>query len=184
MADTSPYEHPAARRGPLLIHPFSAARAIGPIAVAHAVHGLVLFVAIVGATFVADYPAWKMSAISAGSIVLFWIAHVYAAVLAHEQTVDGPVRMELRTIATEARHALPLLQACIAPAVPLALATLGLLPLPLAYSVSVTVAIAVLATVGFLALRNRGASLRRSLVAGLGAGGFGAAIIAAETFLH
>ena len=167
-----------------LVHSVSITRAIGPEAIALAVHGLVLFVAVVGATYVADYPAWKMSLLSGGSIVLFYVAHLYAAVLAHQHTVDASVWTELRTIGGEARRMLPLLQACIAPALPLLAATVGLLPLPIAYAASLTIAIASLAAVGFFALHSRQASLRRCLVSAAAAAGFGAAIIAAETFLH
>jgi hypothetical protein len=167
-----------------LVHPLSLARAIGPSAVEHAVHGLVLFVAIVGATFVADYPAWRMLLFSAGAVVLFWVAHVYAAALADEHEPGTSVRAELAGVGREAKRTLPLLEACVAPAIPLILAMAGVLALPLAYLASLAIGIASLAAVGFLALRNRRASLRRSLVAAAVTGGIGAVIIAAETFWH
>lgn len=167
-----------------LVHPLRSTRALGPAAVAYAVHGLVLFVAIVGATYVADYPAARMLLFSVGAVVLFWVAHVYAASLAHQHEPDASLRTELAMVGQEARRALPLLEACIAPSVPLLLAMLGLLALPLAYAASLTIGIATLAAVGFLALRNRHASLRRSVVAAVTTGGIGAVIIAAETFWH
>lgn len=165
-------------------HPLLLSRSLGPAAVAHAVHGLVLFVAVVGATYVADYPARRMLLFSAGAVVLFGVAHVYAVALAHQHEPDDSRRTELAVVGHEARQALPLLEACVVPAVPLVLAVLGLLALPLAYAASLTIGIATLAAVGFLALRNRRASIRRSLVAAATTGGIGAAIIAAETFWH
>lgn len=181
-SESNEYTHvPVASR---LFRPVLAARAIGPAAVAYAVHGLVLFLAIIGATFVADYPAWEMLLFSVGAVVLFWVAHVYAAALAHQDAADATVRTGLALVAQEAKHALPLLEACIAPAIPLLLAMLGLVALPSAYAASLTIGITTLAVVGFLALRNRGASLRRSLALGAVTGSIGAAIIAAETFWH
>lgn len=184
MESTTPHAHTPVPLTTRLLHPLQASRTIAPAAVAYAVHGLVLFLAIVGATFVADYPAWKMLVFSVGAVVLFWIAHVYSATLAHDPGENSSVRAELHTVWTEARRALPLLEACIAPAIPLLLALLGVLALPLAYAASLVIGVATLAMVGFVAVRNRRASLRRSLFAAVATGGFGAAIIAAETFWH
>lgn len=166
------------------LRPLLSARPLGPSAIAYAVHGLVLFVAIVGATFLSGYPAWRMLLFSLGAVVLFWVAHVYSAVLAHDREPRTSLRTELATVVAEARRALPLIEACLAPAVPLVLAMAGLLALPVAYTTSVTIGVVILAAVGFLALRLRRASVRRSLAAALATGGIGTAIIAAETFWH
>ncbi|MBB3674729.1 hypothetical protein [Modestobacter versicolor] len=165
-------------------HPLLRARSLPPAAVAHAVHGLVLFVAVVGATYVADYPARKVLLFSTGAVVLFWVAHVYAAALAHQHEPEDSGRTGPAVVAREARRALPLLEACVVPALPLVPAALGLLALPLAYAASVTIGIVVLAAVGFAALHARQASVRRSLAAAAATGGIGAVIIAAETFWH
>ncbi|QEW04314.1 hypothetical protein [Microbacterium lushaniae] len=167
-----------------LLSPLRAARAIGPEALEYAVHGLVLFVAVVGATFVADYPAWKMLIYSSSAVVLFWCAHVYSAVLADQHTPSATVPTGIATVWHEMRRHIPLLEACIAPAIPLVLAVIGVLPSPMAYALSLTTGIVTLAIVGFLSLRNRYASMRRSLFAAVTTAGFGAGIIAAETFLH
>lgn len=167
-----------------LLNPWRPGRALGPDALAHAVHGLVLFLALVGATFVADYPAWKMLLYPVAALALFYGATVYAAVLASQHTADASLPTALATTRHEAGRALPLLEAVTAPLVPLLLAWAGVLPLPLGYAASVTTGVATLALIGFLALRHRGATLRRQLLAGVATGGFGAAIIAAETFLH
>ncbi|MCR2783513.1 MULTISPECIES: hypothetical protein [unclassified Microbacterium] len=167
-----------------LLSPLRAARAIGPEALAYAVHGLVLFVAVVGATFVADYPAWQMLIYSAGAVLLFWCAHVYSAVLADQHTPQATVPTGITLVWHEMKRHTPLLEACIAPAVPLILAVTGVLPSPMAYAASLTIGLVTLAVVGFLSLRNRRGSLRRSLFAAVTTAGFGAGIIAAETFLH
>jgi len=167
-----------------IIHPLRAARAGGAAAMPHAVHGLVLFVAIVGATFVSGYPAGKMLLFSAGAVALFWITHVYAATLGHQQTAEDSPRAAIGTAWREAMGALSMLEVCILPALPLVLAALNVLPLPVAYAASLTIGILMLAVVGFLALSRRHASLRRSLASASAAAGFGAAIIAAETFWH
>lgn len=167
-----------------LIGPLAWARALEPTAVVHAIHGLVLFVAITGATFVSDYPGWQILLYSAGSVVLFWVTHVYAASLAHHDTPDAAPVHALEIVAGEARRGLPILQACTLAAMPLLLAITGLIPLTVAYSVSVSLAVAELGVFGFLVIRGRGGSPRRSLAAGLLTGSIGAAIIAAETFWH
>lgn len=167
-----------------LLSPLRTARAIGPEALAYAIHGLVLFVAVVGATFVADYPAWKMLLYSAGAVVLFWCAHVYSAVLADQHTPGASIPTGIATVWHEMKRHIPLLEACIAPAIPLVLAAIGVLAAPVAYALSLTTGLVTLAVVGFLTLRNRRASLRRSLFAAVTTAGFGAVIIAAETFLH
>ena len=167
-----------------LLRPLRAVRTIGGDALATAVHGLVIFIAIMGATFVADYPAWKMLALSVGGIGLFWSAHVYSAVLGHRHTAAAPVSTTLATVSREAARALPLLEACIAPLIPLLMAAIGIIPVPVAYWLSLTISLIALSLVGFLTVHNRQASIRRSLLASLTTASFGAAIIAAETFLH
>lgn len=184
MSETHQDQPPRTAVTTRLLSPWRTTGAIAPDSLAHAVHGLVLFLAVVGATFVADYPAWKMLVYSVAGLVLFWSATVYAGVLAHQHVADAGLSTGLATVRHEARRALPLLEASTAPLVPLLLAVAGILPLPVAYAASVTVGVATLALVGFLALRQRRASLRRSLVAAVTTGGFGAVIIAAETFLH
>jgi hypothetical protein len=183
---TSAVSEPRARLSAAvrIIHPLRTAPTGGAAAVPHAVHGLVLFVAIVGATFVSGYPAWKMLLFSAGAVVLFWVTHVYATTLGHHQTADAPARAALGTARGEAIGSLPILEVCLLPAVPLILAALNVLALPAAYAASLTTGILMLALVGFLALSHRHASLRRSLLSASAAAGFGAAIIAAETFWH
>jgi hypothetical protein len=49
---------------------------LGHTATTHVVHGLVVFLAVVGATFVADHPGWRILVLSVGSVALFWIARV------------------------------------------------------------------------------------------------------------
>lgn len=167
-----------------LLRPLRAARAIGPEALAYAVHGLVLFVAVVGATFVADYPGWKMLVYSGGAVVLLWSAHVYSAVLADQHTPETSLPGGIATVWHEMKRHIPVLEASIAPAIPLVLAAIGVLSSPIAYAASLTTGLATLAVVGFLSLRNRSGSLRRSLLAAMTTASFGAGIIAAETFLH
>jgi VIT1/CCC1 family predicted Fe2+/Mn2+ transporter len=121
---------------------------------------------------------------SAGAVVLFWVAHVYAAILAHGPAQGGSLRAELDAVRREAASTLPLVEACLAPAIPLVIAMLGLLALPLAYAASLTIGIVTLAAVGFVAVHNRGASIRRALAVAVTTGGLGASIIAAETFWH
>lgn len=179
MLTTAPTPVPLTTR---LLHPLRPAH--GPGAIAHAVHGLVLFLAIVGATFVGDYPAGRMLVFSVGAVVLFWIAHVYAATLARDHGEDLSMRTELLAMWAEAKRALPVLEACIAPAIPLVLAMVGVIALPLAYGLSLAIGIVTLAAVGFVAVHTRRGSLRRSIAAAAGTGSFGAAIIAAETFWH
>jgi hypothetical protein len=167
-----------------LLRPFRAAGEISPASLTQAVHGLVLFVAVVGATFIADYPAWRMLLLSAGAVVLFYLAHVYAASLGSRNAPNASGSTVLRTVFGEARHSLSLLEACIAPMLPLLLAAIGIIPVQTAYYASLTIGLVALAFVGFSTLRGRSASVRRSLVGGAASAGFGAVIIAAETFLH
>jgi hypothetical protein len=151
---------------------------------AHAVHGLVLFLAVVGATYLSGYPTWRVLVLASGTVVLFWAAHVYAHSMAHQNAGDGTWRDELATVRAEARHSLPMLEACIVPTIPLAMAALGIIPIQHAYTASVAIGTLTLGVVGYLSTRNRKASVRRSLAAAVVTGGIGALIIAAETFWH
>ena len=104
-----------------LLRPLRAAGAIGPEALAYAVHGLVLFVAVVGATFVADYPGWKMLVYSAGAVVLLWCA----AVLADQHTSRASLPSGIAAVWHEMKRHVPVLEASIAPAIPLVLAAIS-----------------------------------------------------------
>ena len=165
------------------LHPFHLAKARGTEALNGAIHGVVLYLAVLGATYRADYSAAKILLVCVGSVVFFWITHVYAATLARHGTAQGPLD-GLEFAWEEARRSSSIVQAVIAPTLALLLAIAGLLPTTVALVLSMWTGVASLAGLAYLALRIREAPRLRAALLGALTGGLGGAIITGSTLVH
>jgi hypothetical protein len=153
-----------------------------PENVTGAVYGQILVTTIV-ATLSEDH------GISAGELLfwvvvtmlVFWIAHVYAEGVARRLERDRDLGLqELRELAVDE---LPELQACLPAVAALALGWLGVLSREAAVDLAIGLGVAVLAAWGFVIARRSGLSPARTLGAVLITGGFGLAIVGLKVLI-
>jgi hypothetical protein len=148
---------------------------------ADAIYGVVLVTAVIVASSTHGESVGFVTVVAAGSVLVFWVAHVYSVMLvmyAHHR----------HSFAAAARHAardeIGMLQATVVPLAFLAAGALGILEDQRAVWTALWSGIAVLVAVPTLALRRRERPWGASLLAGLGAGALGLALIGLKALLH
>lgn len=118
------------------------------------------------------------------TVVVFWMAHVYAGALARHGVRDGHqvgVRESLRASLTASAG---LLVSALAPCLVLLVGTLRLVPDQLAEWAALWVCVAILGVLGFVGFRRRGASPLMCVVGALSTAAFGALMALLKAFVH
>jgi drug/metabolite transporter (DMT)-like permease len=148
---------------------------------AELVYGTIVFMALVMATSdeddtsAADALTWGVV-----TMVVFWIAHVYAATLAG-YALHREVRHPIRTAA---RHHLGLLGAVVLPGIPLALSVAGVLDVDDATDWSILVGLAVLGVTSAVAFIVRRAPWWSAVLGTIGAVLLGLIIVLLDYLVH
>jgi energy-converting hydrogenase Eha subunit H len=123
--------------------------------VARAIYGLIVAMSILAVWSVEHDPqAGEVLESLAGTAVIFWLAHVYAAVteeMLHSQR--RPTRAELRTLVA---HEWPLVEVAILPALVIGLAVVGAVNTKTAINVALYLCLAELAATGFVSAWRTG----------------------------
>lgn len=151
---SEPAEDPAPPTGVRATARHHARRVLGAYTGEHGIYGVVLVTALVsiGEHYDTDF---EVLLYVAGTMLVFWFAHVYAGVVAAggdpERRSEGLGRM----IAHSARHSAGMLVAMLPPLVFLALGSLQVFDEEDAYDLALLTGVVVLAVIGWLnAARN------------------------------
>jgi hypothetical protein len=150
---------------------------------AGAVYGTILVLAVISA--LSEYDDSTSLAILGGTFAtsaVFWIAHVYADVLSRRAIGDRTPLWPLLGIA--ARQEWPLIEAALAPALPLLLGVLGLFGTTPAVTLALLVGLADLAAWGYIAGRRMHESRMRSLASAAVAIALGTAMVLLKNLVH
>ncbi|MBW9095227.1 hypothetical protein JNB62_16205 [Microbacterium jejuense] len=121
----------------------------------HAVYGLVLVTALIAVGWEEDTD-FEVLLFVVGTVVIFWLAHIYAAVVASR--AERPAKPLPAAIAGGARHASGMLVAMLVPAALLLLGTLGLVEEYTAYFLALASGIVMLAVIGYANAARNGSS--------------------------
>ena len=121
----------------------------------HAVYGLVLVTALVAVGW-EDDTDFEVLLFVFGTVVIFWIAHIYAAVVASRAA--RPPKPVGAAIRDGARHASGMLVAMLVPAALLLLGSLGLVEEYTAYFLALGSGILLLALIGYANAARNGSS--------------------------
>jgi hypothetical protein len=151
--------------------------------VADAVYGTILVLAVVAALS-QDRQAGP-GAIAAGALVtsiVFWVVHVYAEVLSRRTAGDTTHTRPL--VRAAAKQEWPLVQAALAPLVPLLLGAIGLLSRGTSITLSILVGLADLGAWGYLAGRAMGQPTVKSGVSAVAAVLLGLVMVLLKNLVH
>ncbi|WP_106813886.1 hypothetical protein [Microbacterium timonense] len=121
----------------------------------HAVYGLVLVTALVAVGWEEDTD-FEVLLFVVGTVVVFWLAHIYAAVVASRAA--QPAKPLKTAVADGARHASGMLVAMLVPAALLFLGTIGLIEEYTAYFLALGSGIVMLAVIGYANAARNGSS--------------------------
>ncbi|MFE5671202.1 hypothetical protein ACFQ58_06265 [Agromyces sp. NPDC056523] len=118
------------------------------------------------------------------TVVVFWAAHVYAGTVAHHGMDEHRMVGLGEAFRISLRRSLGLLVSALIPSFILLLGATRAVPDQLAIWSALWAGVVVLAVLGFIAFRRRGASLLRQVMGSIATAGFGIAMILLKAFVH
>lgn len=149
---------------------------------AAAVYGSVLAAGVVASLDVGDVGSVVMTETLAGTMVVFWLSHVWAEAIADRMHDPRPFTWaRLRAVAL---WHWPMLQAAAGPLLAVALADLGVWSQATAVTVALAISVAQLVGWGIAVGRRTFASWPLALVNGLVDGLLGLALVVLKTLVH
>jgi uncharacterized membrane protein len=147
-----------------------------------AVYGSILVAALVGAMFEESADARSMALSLLGSILIFWIAHVWSAVIG-ERVAEGR-RFRTAEIRSIAVREWPLVEAGLLPGLLLGIAWIGWSSRHAGVVLALVAAIVQLVAWGMFAGHRTETRWGRALLVGLVDGVLGVVIVALELAVH
>lgn len=157
------------------------------LSTASAIYGLLVYASLIAATSLHvddDDTVATVLVFSAVTLVVFWVAHLFASTLAFhgdERITAATLRTSFRSGVTES---IGVLESAIIPTIPLVLGVLGVLPGRAAVFLSLIVATVVLGLLGFLAFSLRHGRWWVRVLGAIGTALFGVIVIVLEGSLH
>lgn len=118
------------------------------------------------------------------TVLVFWLAHVYAGALARHGVRDGQQVGVRESVRASLRASAGLLVSALVPCAVLLLGTLRVVPDRLAEWAALWVCVAILGVLGFVGFRRRGASPLMCVVGALSTAAFGALMALLKAFVH
>jgi hypothetical protein len=149
---------------------------------AAAVYGSILAAAVVASLDVGDVEARAMTESLGVTMLVFWLAHVWAEAIADRMHDARPYTW--RRLRSAAAWHWPMVQAAVGPLIALALADLGVWTLDTGVTVALGISIAQLVGWGVAVGRRTFASWPAALLSGAFDGLLGVALVALKTLVH
>jgi hypothetical protein len=128
--------------------------------------------------------SWETFQVVLGTVVVFWIAHVYAGTVAGYHAVEGdetPLRTALRRAL---RRSVGFLTAAIAPSIVLLLGALETIPDDVAVWVALWLGVVILGAVGYHVAAVRGDRWQVRILSSMATAAMGVAMILLKVFIH
>jgi hypothetical protein len=147
-----------------------------------AIYGSILVAALVATLDAEHASARDMVVAVLSTMLVFWVAHVWAGVVG-TRLEEGP-RPSRGVVVRIARRQWPMIESALLPALPLALAWIGVLSLEAGADIALGVAIAQLVAWGMVVGLRTQRTWPRAVVSGLFNGALGLVVVALKTLVH
>jgi len=128
--------------------------------------------------------SWETFEAVLGTVLVFWIAHVYAGTVAGYHAVEGDETSLRAAIRRALRRSVGFLTAAIAPSIVLLLGALEAIPDDVAVWVALWLGVAILAVLGYHVAAARGNSWPLRLLSSLATATMGIAMILLKVLIH
>jgi hypothetical protein len=148
------------------------------------VYGVILVSGMIVVAGAHGDSSWSVFWTVLTTVIVFWAAHVYAGTVAHHGLDHERVVGLGEAFRFAFRRSLGLLLASIIPCSILLLGATRAVPDAVALWAALWAGVVVLAVLGFIAFRRRGASLLMQCVGSLATAGFGFAMNLLKAFVH
>jgi hypothetical protein len=149
---------------------------------AAAIYGSILVAALVATLDAEHATAGAMSVAVLSTMVVFWIAHVWADAVA--ERVSDPAPLSVARVRRIARVQWPMVQTAIGPLVALLLADAGAWSLHVAVDIALAVSVVQLTAWGVVIGFRAASSWPAALLSGFVDGMLGVAIVVLKTLVH
>lgn len=146
-----------------------------------AVYGAIVATAVIVAASTHDEPVAAVAGAVALTVVVFWLAHVYSAVLEHRYHGNRPRFADIRRIMAEE---LPMVEAATLPIAVLLLGAFNVLRDPFAVNLALAIGVAQLLVWGAVAARRAGWSWAATVGTSVVDGVLGLLVIGLKSILH
>ncbi len=159
------------------------ARSSDTHAVARTIYGTILVTALVaGISEGKDIDAWQILVSVAGTLVVFWAAHVYSEVISQRMAAGRSLSWaEIRRATSEE---LPMVQSGIPAGIALSLAALGFYSTETGVTLAIGFGVASLFAYGVVLGHRERASRTQTFITACVNGTFGLVIVALKAFVH
>jgi hypothetical protein len=144
------------------------------------IYGTILVTSIIAAAD-ASHTIWRSLGIVEITMIVFWLAHVYAGALA--RSLDGAETFSRREIGHVASREWPLLQAAIVPSIVLLAGGIGLISTQLSYRLAIGYGVGALIWWGLLFARKEKLGRGATIVVVLVNAWFGLVIVLLKEFV-
>ncbi len=160
-----------------------ARRFIGAYTGEHGVYGLVLVTALIAIGEDYDNDAEVLGYV-VGTMIVFWLAHVYAGLVASGSHPELGAQSFSRRLAHSARHSIGMLVAMLPPAFLLLLGVIGLLGEDAAYDAALLTGLLVLGLIGWANARRNGRRWPLQILGALSTISLGALVMLLSVLVH
>ncbi len=151
---------------------------ISAVITGEAVYGTVLVAGLIYAFSNYKTDAWPIFYTTLGTVVVFWIAHVYAEIVANNISGAG------HAVGEALHRSVGLLWAMILPLGLLLLGVFGLVPDNLAVNLALWASVLTLTVLGYLAVGERSTRFWARMLGAVATGALGGALILLKAFVH
>ena len=159
------------------------ARSSDTHAVARTIYGTILVTALVaGISEGKDIDAWQILVSVAGTLLVFWAAHVYSEVIS--QRLAAGRSLSWAETGRSMGEELPMIQAGIPAGIALGLAALGFYSTETGVTLAIGFGVASLFAYGVVLGHREGANRTQTFVTACVNGTFGLVIVALKAFVH
>ncbi|MEI5584285.1 MULTISPECIES: hypothetical protein [unclassified Agromyces] len=149
------------------------------------VYGVILVSGMIVVAGAHGDSSWSVFWTVAVTVIVFWAAHVYAGTVAnHGVDAEGRMMGLRRAFRHSLRRSLGLLVAALIPSAILLIGATRAVPDAVALWAALWAGVVVLAVLGFVAFRRRGASPLMQVLGSLATAGFGFAMMLLKAFVH
>ena len=149
-----------------------------------AIYGVLLVSGLIVVASLHSTSSLDVLTVVAGTVAVFWLAHVYAGTVAHYGVFDGHMVDIRHAMRLAVRETLGMLVAALIPCALLLLGTLRVVPDDLAGWLALWSCVAILGILGYVAFRRRGASVPTRLLGAASTAAFGMLMALLKAIVH
>ena len=148
------------------------------------VYGMVLVAGLILVAAAYESVSWEVFLHVIATVIVFWIAHVYASVIADAHFMNGRHDKLRPIIRRSFAHAFGLLLAAVVPCAVLILGITGALPDEDALLLALWACVGVLGVLGFVAFARRGFGVLGRLLGATLTAGLGMVLVIVKALVH